>query len=106
TVFWWLTTIVLMAIGLIGTVVPVIPGTTIILGAAVIHRLALGANRSVGWTALIALVALTLVTYMVDAAAGYVGARVFGTTKWGLIGGATGALTGLFCGLVGLFVAP
>ena len=71
TVFWWLTAIVLMAIGLIGTVVPAIPGTTIILGAAVIHRLALGPNGSVGWTALLALVALTLVTYAVDAAAGY-----------------------------------
>ena len=106
TVFWWLTAIVLMAIGLIGTVVPVIPGTTIILGAAVIHRLVLGANGSVGWTALVALVALTLVTYAVDAAAGYVGARKFGATKWGLIGGATGALIGLFFGLVGLFVAP
>src|SRR5437764_12563432 len=106
TVFWWLTAIVLMAIGLIGTVVPMIPGTTIILGAAVIHRLALGPNGSVGWTALVALVALTLVTYAVDAAAGYVGARKFGATKWGLIGGAAGALIGLFFGLVGLFVGP
>src|SRR5437868_10054575 len=106
TVFWWLTAIVLMAIGLIGTVVPVIPGTTIILGAAVIHRLALGPNGSVGWTALVALVALTLVTYAVDAAAGYVGARKFGATKWGLIGGAAGALIGLFFGLLGLFVGP
>jgi uncharacterized protein YqgC (DUF456 family) len=106
TIFWWLTAIVLMAIGLIGTVVPVIPGTTIILGAAIIHRLALGPNRSVGWTALVALVALTLITYAVDAAAGYVGARRFGATKWGLIGGAAGALLGLFFGLVGLFVGP
>ena len=106
TVFWWLTAIVLMAIGLIGTVVPVIPGTTIILGAAVIHRLALGPNGSVGWSALVALVALTLVTYAVDAAAGYVGARKFGATKWGLLGGAAGALIGLFFGLVGLFVGP
>src|SRR5205085_9443776 len=106
TVFWWLTAIVLMAIGLIGTVVPVIPGTTIILGAAVIHRLALGPNGSVGWTALVALVALTLVTYAVDAAAGYVGARKFGATKWGVIGASAGALIGLFFGLVGLFVGP
>src|SRR5437868_15237710 len=106
TVFWWLTAIVLMAIGLIGTVVPAIPGTTIILGAAVIHRLALGPNGSVGWTALLALVALTLITYAVDAAAGYIGATKFGATKWGMIGGVAGALIGLFFGLVGLFVGP
>ena len=46
---WWLITIILFAVGLIGTIVPVLPGTTIILGAAVIHRLMLGPEKSVGW---------------------------------------------------------
>jgi Uncharacterized protein conserved in bacteria len=105
-VFWWLVAIVLMAIGLIGSVVPVMPGTTIILGAAVIHRMALGADRSLGWTAIIGLVLLTLVSYAIDAAAGYVGARKFGASKWGLIGATIGALLGLFFGLLGLFVGP
>ena len=105
-VFWWLVAIVLMAIGLIGSVVPVMPGTTIILGAAVIHRMALGADRSLGWTAIVCLVLLTLVSYAIDAAAGYVGARKFGASKWGLIGATIGALLGLFFGLLGLFVGP
>jgi uncharacterized protein YqgC (DUF456 family) len=105
-VFWWLTAIVLMAVGLVGSVVPVIPGTTIILAAAIIHRLALGPDQSLGWTALTGLVLLTFVTYVVDAAAGYVGAWKFGATKWGLVGGAIGAVVGLFFGLVGLFVGP
>ena len=47
--FWWATTLVLMAVGLIGTVLPVFPGTTLILGAALIHRLMLGADKSIGW---------------------------------------------------------
>lgn len=105
-VFWWLVAIVLMAIGLIGSVVPIIPGTTIILGAAIIHRMALGGDRSLGWTAIICLVLLTLVSYAIDAAAGYVGARKFGASKWGLIGATLGALLGLFFGLLGLFVGP
>ena len=104
--FWWLLAVVVMALGLIGTVIPVLPGTTIILAAAVIHRVALGADRSVGWSALIGMLLLTLVTYAIDAAAGYLGARRFGATKWGLIGGAAGALIGLFFGLFGLFVGP
>ena len=104
--FWWLFAIVLMALGLIGTVIPILPGTTIILAAAVVHRLVLGADRSFGWSALIAMLALTLLTYAIDAAAGYVGAKRFGATKWGLIGGAAGALIGLFFGLFGLFVGP
>jgi uncharacterized protein YqgC (DUF456 family) len=49
---------------------------------------------------------LTLLTYAIDAAAGYLGAKRFGSTKWGLIGCAAGALTGLFFGLLGLFVGP
>ena len=104
--FWWLFAIVLMALGLIGTVIPIVPGTTIILAAAVVHRVALGADRSLGMSALIAMLVLTLVTYAIDAAAGYLGAKRFGATKWGLIGGAAGALLGLFFGLLGLFVGP
>ena len=53
--FWWLFAIVLMALGLIGTVIPIVPGTTIILAAAVVHRVALGADRSLGMSALIAM---------------------------------------------------
>src|SRR5207244_3046337 len=104
--FWWLFAIVLMALGLIGTVIPIVPGTTIILAAAVVHRVALGADRSLGMSALIAMLALTLLTYAIDAAAGYMGAKRFGATKWGLIGGAAGALIGLAFGLLGLFVGP
>jgi uncharacterized protein YqgC (DUF456 family) len=104
--FWWLFAIVLMALGLIGTVIPIVPGTTIILAAAVVHRLVLGPDRSLGWSALIAMLTLTLVTYAIDAAAGYMGAKRFGATKWGLIGGVAGALIGLFFGLFGLFVGP
>ena len=105
-VFWWLFAIVVMALGLIGTVIPILPGTTIILAAAVIHRVVLGAGRSVGWSALVAMLLLTLLTYAIDAAAGYLGAKRFGATKWGLIGCAAGALAGLFFGLLGLFVGP
>src|SRR5207244_11616797 len=98
--FWWLFAIVLMALGLIGTVIPIVPGTTIILAAAVVHRVALGADRSLGMSALIAMLALTLLTYAIDAAAGYMGAKRFGASKWGLIGGGAGGVVGLFVGLV------
>jgi uncharacterized protein YqgC (DUF456 family) len=104
--FWWLFVIVLMALGLIGSVIPVLPGTTIIFAAALIHRLVLGADRSLGWSALIVMAALTLLTYAIDAAAGFLGARRFGATKWGVIGAALGGLVGLFFGLFGIFVGP
>ncbi len=104
--FWWLTVIVLMAIGLVGTVLPFFPGTTVILAAAVIHRLILGPERSLGWTSLGLLVLLTLISYALDFAASYVGAKRFGATRWGMLGAAVGALIGMFFGIVGLCVGP
>src|SRR6266513_2442102 len=46
--FWWLFTVVLFAVGLIGTVLPVFPGTTFILAGAILHRLMLGPGKSIG----------------------------------------------------------
>jgi uncharacterized protein YqgC (DUF456 family) len=104
--FWWLITIVLFAVGLIGTVLPVIPGTTIILAAAVIHRIMLGAEKSVGWWSIAMLALLTLLTYLLDFLSGYFGAKYFGATKWGMFGAVLGAIVGLFFGIIGLFVGP
>jgi hypothetical protein len=80
--FWWVITIVLFAVGLIGTIAPVLPGTTIILAAAVIHRIMLGPEKSVGWRTIFVLVLLTLATYAIDVLGGYFGAKYFGATKW------------------------
>jgi uncharacterized protein YqgC (DUF456 family) len=103
---WWFFTIVLFAVGLIGTVAPVLPGTTIILAAAVIHRIMLGPEKSIGWVTIIVLVLLTLATYALDFLAGYFGAKHFGATKWGTFGAILGALVGLSFGILGLFVGP
>jgi uncharacterized protein len=105
-IFWWVITIVLFAVGLIGTIAPVLPGTTIILAAAVIHRIVLGPEKSIGWVSIIVLVLLTLATYALDFLAGYFGAKRFGATKWGTLGAILGALVGLFFGIFGLFVGP
>jgi uncharacterized protein YqgC (DUF456 family) len=104
--FWWLFVIVLFAVGLIGTVLPVFPGTTIILAAAVIHRMMLGPEKSVGWRAIAILVLLTLASYALDFVGGYFGAKYFGATRWGTFGAIMGALVGLFFGIIGLFVGP
>ncbi len=104
--FWWLFAIVLFAVGLVGTVVPILPGTTIILAGAVIHRLMLGPEKSIGWPTIGVLVLLTLATYALDFLGSYFGAKYFGATKWGTFGAIIGALIGLFFGIIGLFVGP
>jgi uncharacterized protein YqgC (DUF456 family) len=104
--FWWLLTVILFAVGLIGTVVPAFPGTIIILAAALLHRVMLGPEKSIGWGTITVLVLLTLVSYALDFLSGYVGAKYFGATRWGMFGALIGALIGVLFGIVGLFVGP
>lgn len=104
--FWWLFAIFFFAVGLIGTVLPIVPGTTIILAAAIIHRLMLGSEKSIGWRVIIVLVLLTLASNGFDLLGSYFGAKYFGATKWGAFGAIIGALAGLFFGIIGLFAGP
>lgn len=103
---WWTLTIVLMAIGFVGTALPLLPGTTIILAAAVMHHFALGEAHSVGWWTISGLVVLTVLSYVVDFVSGAIGAKKFGASRWGAIGGIVGAIVGIFFGLPGIFVGP
>jgi len=104
--FWWGTALLLMAIGLIGSVLPIFPGTTLILAAAVLHRCMLGPAKSIGWWSVAALVVLTLASYALDFAGSWYGARRFGATRWGVAGAVAGALVGLFFGLPGFLIGP
>lgn len=104
--FWWSVTLVLMAVGLIGTVLPIFPGTTVILAAAIIHRLVLGPAKSIGWWSMALLIALALVSYALDLFGSSYGARRFGATAWGVAGAVLGAVVGLFLGLPGLLAGP
>lgn len=104
--FWWFVTIVLMAAGLIGTVLPIVPGTTIILGGAILHRVMVGAESGLGWFTLAILVLLALASYALDFASGYIGAKRFGASRWGVAGAVIGGVAGLFTGFVTLLVLP
>jgi uncharacterized protein YqgC (DUF456 family) len=104
--FWWGVTLVLMAIGLMGTVLPVLPGTVIIFVAALLHRIMLGPEKGLGWLSLIFLALLATGSYAIDFLGGWFGARRFGATRWGTFGALAGALVGIFFGLPGLLIGP
>lgn len=92
-----------MLVGLVGTVVPLIPGAILILLGAVVNHFAIG---SVGWGTLIVLTLLAAAAQGLDIVSGAAGAKWFGATRWGAVGGILGAIVGLFFGLPGLFVGP
>ena len=102
----WFLAIVLMAAGLLGTVLPIFPGTVFILAAAMLHRVMVGPDKGASWWTIAILAFLMIVSYLIDLLAGYVGAKHFGATRWGMFGAAIGAIVGLFFGLIGLLTGP
>lgn len=106
TAFWWTLTLLLMLTGFVGTAIPLVPGTVLILAAAVGHRLALGSGQSVGWWTLVGLTMLMLLAHLLDLVSGSLGAKWFGATRWGAVGGILGAVAGLFFGLPGILLGP
>ena len=103
---WWFAAIVIMAVGLIGTVLPIVPGTTIILAGAILHRVMVGPEKGIGWLGLGGLVLLALISYALDFASGYFGAKYFGASRWGVTGAVIGGIVGIFTGFVTLLVLP
>ncbi len=103
---WWSLTILLFIIGLIGTVIPLLPGTTIIFAAAVVHRLMLGEAHSVGWWTLGGLLLLTIISHALDFFSGSLGAKRYGATRWGVLGGLVGTVVGMFFFPWGLLLGP
>lgn len=100
---WWSLTIFLLLVGLLGTVIPLVPGTILIFCGAAVNFLALG---SVGWPTLLVMGALMILSQVVDFVSGAAGAKWFGASRWGAIGGIVGAVVGIFFGIVGLLVGP
>jgi uncharacterized protein YqgC (DUF456 family) len=104
--FAWTLVIVLMIAGVIGSIVPYIPGAALILAGAVVHQLMLGDGGTSGWWIIGVLFVMAVLSYVVDIVAGAMGARRYGASKWGAWGGFIGAIVGLFFGLPGLLLGP
>jgi uncharacterized protein YqgC (DUF456 family) len=91
--------------GLLGSVVPWLPGPLLILVGALVWGVATDFAR-IGPGRLIILTALALLSYALNFVAAAAGARRYGATRWGLIGAVVGAFVGLLFGPSGLLVGP
>jgi hypothetical protein len=97
--------LLVMLIGTVGSVLPGIPGTPLLLIAAVGHRLYFGAAGA-GNAVLIAITFLTLLSFTLDYAATMLGARKLGATWRGVVGAMLGAVIGIFFTLPGIILFP
>lgn len=96
-VFTWCLSILLMVVGLAGVILPVLPGTTLILAAAVLHKFLSPADLS--WWMVGFIAVFWFLSIVADFAGVVVGTRLFGGTKWGMAGASGGALVGIFFSL-------
>ena len=93
----WTLTVLLTLIGLTGVIIPLLPGTTLILLAMVVHKLLLPGDISwvvIGWIA-----GFWLLSVFIDFIGVILGTRAFGGGKWGMVGAGGGAMIGMFFSL-------
>ncbi len=96
---------VALAVGIVGVVLPVLPGSVLLVAGAVLIAWADGFTR-VGWGTVILSAVIGAVIWGVDLAAAALGARVAKASKWAVIGASVGLLVGLFLGLPGIVLGP
>jgi uncharacterized protein YqgC (DUF456 family) len=102
TILAWCLTALLLLCGLAGTLLPLLPGTTLIFAGVVLHRLMLPATISwamVGWIG-----SLWILSLLIDLAGVLIGTRLGGGSKWGMAGAGGGAAVGAFVSLPALLL--
>lgn len=96
----WTFVILLMLVGLIGCVVPLLPGTTLILVAVLLQKWLLPDTLTwlaVGWIA-----GFWLLSVIADFGCALLGTKLLGGGKWGMAGATGGAFAGMFFSLPAL----
>ena len=107
----WVVTCLLLIGGLVGTIVPMLPGPVLIFIGAIFHYCALRwlaqvPDPGIGWIGMGILLLFVVVAQVFETASSAMGAKYFGSTKWGTIGALVGGIVGIFFGIPGIFLGP
>jgi uncharacterized protein YqgC (DUF456 family) len=104
-VLWWVLALLLVVVGIAGSVLPALPGVTLVFLGLLLAAW-IGDFQQVGALPLVVLGLLTLLSFVIDLAATALGAKRVGATKLAVVGAALGTFAGLFLGLPGLILGP
>jgi len=105
TVVWWVLAALIILAGLVGTVVPALPGVPMIFAGLL---LAAWSNdfETIGWGTLSILAVLTVFAVLIDYLAAAFGAKRLGASTRAFWGATLGAIAGMFFGLPGIILGP
>ena len=102
---WYALAAMLIVVGLVGTILPILPGVPIVFGGMLLAAWADGFAH-VGTRTLVVLGLLTVLTLIVDFVAGILGAKKVGASRYAAIGAVLGTVIGIFFGLPGILLGP
>lgn len=105
SVLLWTAVAVLMLLGLVGIVLPVLPGTVLIFAGILLGAWIDDFARISAWTVWVA-AALTAISVICDYLAAALGARRAGASRQAVTGAVIGTFAGIFSGLWGLLFMP
>lgn len=97
--------VVALLLGVAGVVLPLLPGSLLLFGGAVLVAWAGGFTR-VGWPTLTVVGLLAAVIWAVDYVAAALGAKATGASRWAVVGASLGLLVGMLLGPAGLILGP
>lgn len=102
---YYLLAIVLILVGIAGTILPALPGLPLVFAGMLLAAWA-GDFQQVGAPMLLLLGLLTAFSLVVDVWATALGAKGVGASRLAIIGAMVGTLGGLFLGPLGLLLGP
>ncbi len=101
----WVLAAGLIVLGLLGTVLPVLSGTALVLAGVILGAWIDDFSRvSVGAVVLVGV--LAVLAWVLEWAAGLLGAQRAGASRQALLGAAIGTVLGLALGLIGVLFMP
>lgn len=101
----WVAAVLLILVGIAGTVLPALPGVPLIFGGVLLAAWIDDFQR-ISVTTVVVLAVLTVLGIIIDYVAAALSAKRMGASKQGIIGAAVGTLAGIFTGLWGLLFMP
>ena len=105
TILLWMLAIALVASGIAGSIVPMLPGAPLVFAGLIVAAW-IDDFREVGWIALSIIGTLLVLTFVVDLAAAALGAKRIGASARAVTGAAVGTVIGIFGGWIGILFGP
>lgn len=101
----WMLAIVLMVVGVIGTLLPALPGVILVLAGVIVGAWIDDFAKVPIWVVVVIGV-LAMIAWATDYVATIMGAKKAGASKLALLGAAIGTVVGIFMGLIGVLFMP